>query len=252
MIETAVAPGAATTGPASFRSVGASESESTSSIFEIDPYISLVGRRFDQGWSSSLRADSWENLARLAWIFPTRSTARSSIFDGVTDSGRADLLRVSESAVDAHGNLFEIRRLTGLNWTRLADLLNVDRRTIHNWVKGGRIRKVNRHHVAETLKVLRFADRGSAELNVSGLEAPSVSGLTALELVKAAQYANARNTLGRGISRPFAAPQESDAGLRTGTFRSIVAHDGADGSEMIEPLPDEPVPRSRKRRLERG
>ncbi|MDE0367235.1 MAG: hypothetical protein OXP09_16885 [Gammaproteobacteria bacterium] len=222
------------------------------SIIVSDPYISLVGRRLDQGWSSSLREDSWENLERLAWMFPTRSTSRSSIFDGVSDSGHADLLRVSESTVDAHGNLFEIRRLTGLNWTSLADLLNVDRRTIHNWVKGGRIRKVNRHHVAETLKVLRFADRGSAELNAAGLDAPSESGLTALGLVKAAQYANARNTLGRGVSRPFAAAQESDAGLRTGTFRSIITHDGADGSETIEPLPDEPMPRSQKRRLERG
>lgn len=252
MNDTNVATATARSRPASFRPVGTPARENPWSGGTVDPYISLVGRRLGQGWSSSLRDDSWESLRRLAGVFPTRSTAQCSIFDHVSGSSHAELTGASVSVIDAHANLFEIRRLTGLNWTRLAELLNVDRRTIHNWVKGGQIRKVNRHHVADTLKVLRFSDRGAAELNAKSLETPSASGLTPLDLIKATQYAKARNTLGLGVSRPLAATTEPDSGFWSGTFRPMVTHDGADGSERTEPLPNEPMPKSRKRRLDRG
>ena len=252
MNETAMETATATKEKASFRSAGTSAWENARSSRTIDPYFSLVGRGLDQGWSSSLREDSWEHLQRSAFMFLTPSASESNVFGWMSYSSHTESLRASVSAADAHGNFYEIRRLTGFNWTRLAEMLNVDRRTIHNWVKGGQIRKANRHRVAETLKVLRFADRGSAELNAAALEKPSMSGLTALDLIKAAQYANAQNVLGEGASRARGVAKRPDTGFSTGTFRPIVTHDGADGSEFNGPFPEEPMPRSRKRRLDRG
>ena len=252
MIEATLVSATDSQGPTTFGSVGTSTGAKPWSSQATDPYVIRVGHRREQGWSSSLREDSWESLQRSAWFFMTGSTAHSSMFDYLSDTDHAYLPRASVNAMDAHANLFEIRRLTGLNWIRLADLLNVDRRTIHNWVKGGQVRKVNRRHVAETLKVLRFTDRGSSEMNATALEEPSVSGLTVLDLIKSTQYVKAQSTLGLGVSRPLAATKETVPSPGTGTFRPIVTHEAADGSDKIEPLPYEPMSRSRKKRLDRG
>lgn len=221
--------------------------------WESDPLLRPFGRGTDESWSTSLREDALEYIARVALFAPTWSTAHVRIFDfdRISDSEFVEASPTPVSVARTHSNLYEIRRLTGLNWSRLADLLNVDRRTVHNWVKGGDVRESNRHHVAESLKVLRVADRGSAELNAAALEEPSASGKTAFAWIRAGQYVMARSCLGHGAPRsPTAAPKH-DLASRTGEFRSMVIHSGADGMETNEPLPYEPMPKSRQRRLDR-
>lgn len=149
-------------------------------------------------------------------------------------------------------NVFEVRRLTGFTWQQLAEMLNVDRRTIHNWAQGGTIRDASRGHIAETLAVLRFADRGLAEENVKAMAERSPEfGMTPLEAIKARQYSIARQCLSAGPGRPqLTLPQEmSDPASWIGEFRPMMMHEGADGSESLEPLPEEPKPASRRRKI---
>lgn len=235
----------------------AHQSDSTSVVStgwpsgEFYPLLSPFERRIDEPWSSSLREDALEYMMRVARVAPTRSTSHASLLDGLSNSEYAEILATPVSVARTHGNLYEIRRLTGLNWSRLAELLNVDRRTVHNWVKGGEVREANRHHVAETLMVLRFANRGSAELNAAALEEPSSSGITAFALIRAAQYDIARSILGHGATKSSAAKPKRGLASQTGEFQSMVMHEGADGTEANDPLPFEPMPKSRKRRLDR-
>ena len=162
------------------------------------------------------------------------------------ESGRPD----NRSAIE---NLFELRRLTGFTWTHLASLLNVDRRTLNNWVKGVKIREQNGLHIAKTLEVLRFADRGSAELNSAALNKQDVRNkLSPFEAIRASDYELAKQWLSLGISRPNIWQGMTDTSPQIGEFQRMVIHAGADGTEMIEPLPDEPEPESRKRQIRRG
>ena len=159
----------------------------------------------------------------------------------------------SVNVENATENLFEIRRLSGFTWNNLAKLLNVDRRTLNNWAKGTKIRKKNRIHIAETLGVLRFIDRGSAELNSSALNEHHVlHESNSFEAIQTGDYETAKQRLSPGVSRPDGPQTGTHATHLYGEFQPIVMYPEADGTEMFEPLADEPEPKSRKRQIKRG
>ena len=93
-------------------------------------------------------------------------------------------------------NIYQIRLLTGFTWQKIAELLNVDRRTITNWNKGSQIRDTNKQHIANTLKTLQFIDRGSIEDNAFDLQNQKSGGHSALELISRGNHALARKILG--------------------------------------------------------
>jgi len=170
----------------------------------------------------------------------------------VMDRLRSEKRAVSVRVESASENLFELRRLTGFSWIDLSGLLKVDRRTLNNWVKGRKIRQQNREHIARTLEVMRFADRGSAELNAVALnEWHTLHGVSPLEAIQAGNYALARQFLSHGTARPDEWRAGTDSTSWVGEFQPIVMHADADGTETIEPLPDEPAPVSRKRPIRR-
>lgn len=166
------------------------------------------------------------------------------------DRFQADTRANSVNVENATENLFEIRRLTGFTWSDLARLLNVDRRTLNNWAKGTKIREKNRNHIAETLGVLRFIDRGSAELNSSALnEHHALHEPNPFEAIRSGSYETAKLRLSPGVSRPYG-PQTATP--LYGEFQPMFMHADANGTERIEPLPDEPAPVTRKRNIKRG
>lgn len=147
-------------------------------------------------------------------------------------------------------NVFEIRRLTGFTRQQLAEILNVDRRTIHNWMQRGTIKRTDREHIAETLAVLRFADRGLSEENAKAMtERSQEFGMTPLEAIKEHQYSVARQCLSPGPGRPQLVRKASDPASWIGEFQPLLMHEGADGSESSEPLPEAPRPASRRRKI---
>ena len=159
----------------------------------------------------------------------------------------------SVNFANASENLFELRQLTGFTWARLADLLDVDRRTLNNWAKGAKIREKNCEHIGKTLEVLRFADRGSSELNAAVLdEYRAPYALSPFEAISQKNYETAKQYLSYGLSRPHGQYTATDAASWTGDFQQMTMHPDADGTEKIEPLPDEPMPAYRKRKIKRG
>ena len=148
---------------------------------------------------------------------------------------------------NANENVFEIRRITGLGWGQLAELLNVDRRTIHNWIKGGRVRRQNQRRIANILTTLRRLDQGSAQGNQVVLAQKTPSGSTVSELIKQAKHEDALSN----IPPPMIPRPAQDNAESTGELRAIAMHQGADGSETLGSLPYESPPPSRRRVLRR-
>lgn len=216
---------------------------------ENDPAI-ILSRGFSNTFSSSSRPGSVDNL----WIYldaPPSSAARADLGE-LRSLLRAESRAKAVREADHIGNLFEIRRLTGFTWERLADLLDVDRRTLQNWVKGGEVRPANREHLAEVLSILRFADRGSAEDNATALNERSSSGVTPLEAIRHHRYAEARSYLSHGKSRPAASWSGPAWRRGIGEFQPMLRHDDADGSETSDSLPEMQKPASRSRVIKRG
>ena len=171
-----------------------------------------------------------------------------NVMNSCIDLLYAERRAASVKASDASGNLFELRRLTGFTWSQLADLLNVDRRTLNNWVKGAKIRGHDREHLANALRVLRYADRGSIKLNAAALcDLIEPYKHSAFKEIQAGNYDNAKRYLSYGNQRPDSRKITRDSMLCSGELQPMLMHEGADGTELIEPLPEEPAPESRKR-----
>ena len=208
----------------------------------------MIGRRFWEDWTSSFGTGTLENISRI-WLDASAST--SSRMDTV--ESRADLLSAEKRAnsvneASVSENLFELRRLTGFTWERLADLLNVERRTLNNWVEGSEIQGCNHEHIAKTLSVMRFADRGSAEENAAALGKRTMER-SPFEAIKARRYLNARLYMGHGIARQGLSLSESDW---IGEYAPLATHEAADGAEASGALPDEAETAGRDRRIQRG
>lgn len=60
------------------------------------------------------------------------------------------LPRAGERAVDVSARLQRVRRLSGLNWGEIAAAVGVSRRSVHNWLRGGRVASV---HLAQLAKL---------------------------------------------------------------------------------------------------
>lgn len=178
---------------------------------------------------------------------PTSTTSWTSLIELISDLLRAERRAASVNISDAPENLFELRRLTGFTWIRLADLLGVDRRTLNNWVKGAKIRQLNREHIAKTLEVLRFADRGSVEYNAEALDKRH-DGSSPFKAIQTKNYEIAKHYLSYGLSRPYGWHASTDSTSWLGEFQPMVLHAG---TEMVEPFPDEPALVSRKRSIKR-
>ena len=171
----------------------------------------------------------------------------------LTDRIHTDLLyavsqAASVKAENASKNLSEIQAKTDLSRTRLADLLNINRRTLNNWTKGATISKKNRVHLAKTLEVIRCADKGSANLNSAALYVRQIqSDPSPFEAIRAGNYEYAKQRLFDGLLWPIRWPTSTGHAPRTGKFQVIVSYADADWTENFVPLPYEPEEADRKK-----
>jgi hypothetical protein len=102
--------------------------------------------------------------------------------------------------------LSELRSLLGFSWSEVADLLSVDRRSIHSWNMQSLLRKKNRERLSNTLSAIRFADRGDSELNRLLLESKVPNGPTLAALLTNGQHELFRMYAGEGFGRPIGTP----------------------------------------------
>ncbi len=230
--------------------LGGESSDTLQNKFQI-PKFTLLLNDFESPVSSALNLSIVvvQHLKKPLEL-PIYSTSHISIVERSVDRIHAEERAASVNVESASKNLFEIRRLTGFNWKNLAKLLNVDRRALNNWVKGTNIRNKNRQHIAKTLGVLRFIDRGLAELNSAALiEQNTLNEISPFEAIRTGNYEMAKLQLSYGTSRPDGRQAASPTIPRYGDLQLTAIHPDADGTELIEPLPYEPPPVSRKRTI---
>lgn len=202
---------------------------------------------------SSARSSTENRLKILLWEHDVPTASKASLSERYANLLPRDSIAAKVNYSDAAGNVFELRRLTDFTWAQLADLLNVDRRTLNNWVKGATIRDQNRLHIAKTLEVLRLADCGSSKLNGTALHekrmprdpSPYVS-------IRAGNYDVARENLSPGLASSKKWRVVLDTSSWIGEYQPFATHDAADGTELVEALPDAPEPGYRKRTIKRG
>ena len=94
----------------------------------------------------------------------------------------------------------ELRRVSGLTWEQLGQLLGVSRRSVHFWASGKPLNASNEKRLMQVLDVVRAADRGSARSMRAALMEAS-QGTTPFDMLAAQRFEDARLVLGQGHAR---------------------------------------------------
>lgn len=62
---------------------------------------------------------------------------------------------VAEGCADQGAQVMELRRRSGLTWSRLAELFGVERRSVHFWASGRAMNDLNRERLGRVLGIVR-------------------------------------------------------------------------------------------------
>lgn len=104
-----------------------------------------------------------------------------------------------ESEVSTGSAIMEVRRLTGLTWEQLADVLGVARRSLHFWASGKPLNAANEERVARILACLRLISRGNSRETRALLLDPQPDGAIPLDLLARGNYEEVVARLGPGV-----------------------------------------------------
>ena len=122
-----------------------------------------------------------------------------------TDAGPVALTFPRTEALRGfHGReaIFELRRLTGLTWGDLAELMSVSRRSLHLWSNGQPINTPNERRLRDLVSAMRALDRGTARENRAVLMSPRAEGGVFSDLLREGRFDEAYTRAGRGQGRP--------------------------------------------------
>lgn len=108
---------------------------------------------------------------------------------------------IGTSGFEVRSALHELRRLSGLTWENLADILRVTRRSLHLWANGGPINSPNEKQIRDLLDVIRGLDRGTATENRQLLLTSLGDGRTLTDLLRNHEFDKAITFAGGGRGR---------------------------------------------------
>lgn len=97
--------------------------------------------------------------------------------------------------------IHELRRLSGLTWDQLARLFEVDRRSLHHWGSGQPLSRKNEERLHRLLAVVRYIDRGAADLNRQALLQPTANNALPFDLLVQGKDQEVKAILGQGPGR---------------------------------------------------
>lgn len=106
------------------------------------------------------------------------------------------------ASASAGSLIAELRQLSGLTWEQLARLCKVSRRTLHFWASGKPMKPGHQEHLNRLLGVIRYMDRGTAELNRAALLSPTTDEKLPFDLLSNNEYALVEQSIGKGVIRP--------------------------------------------------
>ncbi len=150
-------------------------------------------RVYSPGWG---KAESTSNTIPMVTERPPQVRRA---FSAVSPNQSVSL--VVQEGFEVRRALHELRRLSGLTWESLADVLGVTRRSVHLWANGGPINSPNEKQVRDLLVALRIVDRGTATENRQLLLTPLEDGRTISDLLRDHAFDEAVAFAGRGRGR---------------------------------------------------
>ncbi len=124
------------------------------------------------------------------------------------------IVRGKAESVQHGTSVTEIRRLSGLTWEELADLMDVSPRSLHHWVSGKPASAEHQMRLQRLLGTLRRLDRGDSSQNRTLLLTPDHTGRLLLDLLKTERYGAAVALAGQRVSRQIFARTELSATAR--------------------------------------
>jgi len=112
----------------------------------------------------------------------------------------------------------ELRRRSGFTWQQIAQVMGVERRTLHFWEAGHGMRPVHEERLQRVLQVIRKADRGSSgatrEFLLDASRGPMLKDLLAEDRLDLALARVAGLTVPRREPRPAPLSSEVRAARR--------------------------------------
>ena len=147
--------------------------------------------------------------------------------------------------------LHQLYRWSGLTWDQIADLFEVDRRSVHFWTSGRALNAENEEHVFQLWATFRYIDRGFAPANRAVLLNPREDGVRPLDLLTQRRYDEVRALLGKGQGRPDE-PPSAPVPIERKRAYGLPVEILADALQDPIKLADEPIRVARVARREQG
>ncbi|NQY97270.1 MAG: hypothetical protein HRT82_08910 [Henriciella sp.] len=124
----------------------------------------------------------------------------------------------------------EIKRISGLNWAQVAQMVGVSARTIHNWNNGEKVAASNHQKLGRLASTIRYIDRGYGDANRRLLLGEGERGFTLHSMLINEQYDEAKSVAGKGAGRGIESRNLTSKEL----LNTQPAHFGHELSEAIE------------------
>lgn len=211
-------------------------------------------------WHAATRYDLFLNMAaagvcsygKVACVRISPAGLQSLVnfqpFEATNSSGLSVVVDAPNlSARSPQSLVREIKRLSGLTWENIAEVVGVSPRSVHLWLSGGQMAETKRQRAGLLLSFLTFIDRGHGEANRALILDTSDAGTTVLVMLTAGEHERAKMIVGPGRPRP--SPFASTA--RNSLRRTAPDHFGLtlDAYGTAEIVDIEPSTVSGKRRV---
>ena len=200
------------------------------------------------------RSIALAGLAFLVGSATSASTIWARPFDGTSAAlpvfaQRPDVRRPSEAAARRIG---DAKRLSGLTWDELSQVMSTTRRTLHLWANGRPISASNEARLSRLVGVLQTINRGTGRRTREALLAPLPNGTVPLDLLVRGKFDEVAAALGRGWPTPVrgTARLSADARASRQPPSPIALFDAAQdpiGTAEQVPLPGKAVRRPTSR-----
>ena len=146
--------------------------------------------------------------------------------------------------------VYELRRISGLTWTQIAEIFGVSAHAPYLWASGSKVSAENHKRLGQVTTALRFIDRGSAEENRNLLLGSARPGQTYLDLLRSGECDLVQEIAGQGAGHPFfgaALTQDAEKfNAPTHWGNALEASIGIDETEILHL--NQPKPRRGKAR----
>lgn len=146
------------------------------------------------------------------------------------------------------GLVQELKRLSGLTWSQIADIFDVSARAPYHWASGNPMSAENHQRLGEIVSALKHVDRGSGEANRNLLLSDATSSKTYCALLHDGLYDRFRELAGAGAGRPsFARKLTSDSEAYNAPPRFGHLVEAATDGDEADILPQNPTTLRRTR-----